>query len=86
MVTATVEDDQLQHCLQVPYTIRDEIRKKTSTSAKYRGRVIEYAINYSPCATWSDLAGELYYWECSEALAIARRFIKRTPGKCVYTL
>ncbi len=72
--------------LRVPDSICKEIREKTSTSAGYRERVIEYAIQYSPFATWGDLAGELYYEECREALAAARRFIKRTPGKCMYTL
>ena len=86
MVTATVEDDQLGSCLQVPYSIQDEIRDKTSTSSEYRERLIEYYHQYSPCASWGDLAGELYYYNCPEALAAARRFIKRTPGKSVYTL
>ena len=88
MVTATLDDNQLKYCLQVPGSIQDEIREKTSTSAEYRERVIEYYHQYSPCASWGDLAGELYYYtcKCPEALAAARRFIKRTPGKCVYTL
>ena len=86
MVTATVKDDQLGDCLQVPYFIQVEIRERTSTSAEYRERVIEYYNQYSPYASWGDLAGELYYYKCPEALAAARRFIKRTPGKCVHTL
>ena len=85
MVTATVNDDQLGDWLNVPSSIREAIRGKTSTSAEYRERVIEYIIQYSPHATWSDLAGQLYFNKCPEALAAARRFIKRTPGKCVYT-
>ena len=87
MVTATVEDVQLgDYILHVLGSIQDEIRKKTSTSAEYRERLIEYYHQYSPYASWGDLAGRLYYWECPEALAASRRFIKRTPGKCVHTL
>ena len=87
MVTATVGNDELaENILLVPYSILYEIRGKTSTSADFREGVIEYYIQYSPYATWAGLAGRLYYWECGEALAAARRFIKRTPGKCVYTL
>ena len=86
MVTATLKDDQLGYCLHVPSSKRDEIREKTSTSAEYREGLINYFIQYSPYATWSDLSGQLYSEECPEAVAAARRFIKRTPGKCVYTL
>ena len=87
MVTATVKDGKLEdYILHVPVSIQNEIRKKTSSSAEYRERVIEYYHQYSPYANWGDLAGWLYYRECPEALAAARRFIKRTPGKCVYTL
>ena len=85
MVTATLDDDVLARViLRVPYSIREEIREKTSTSADFREGMIEYCIKYSHRATWGELAGELYRHECREALAAARRFIKRTPGKCVY--
>ena len=86
MVTVTVKDDQLGDCLRMPYSEQREIRKKTSTSAEYREGLINYIIQYSPYATWSDLSERLYRNECPEAVAAARRFIKRTPGKCVYTL
>ena len=84
MVTATVNDGKLaDDVLDVPYFIRKDIREKMSTSADFREGVIEYYIQYSPYATWAGLAGQLYSKECGEALAAARRFIKRTPGKCV---
>lgn len=87
MVTATVDDDKLaRDILHGPNSIQYDVRGKPSTSADFRERVIEYYIHYSPYATWAGLAGELYYWECGEASGAARRFIKRTPGKCVYTL
>ena len=86
MVTATVKDDLLGDCLRVPPSKQYEIRKKTSTSAEYREGLINYFIQYSPYATWSDLSGELYCNEYPKAMAAARRFIKKTPGKCVYTL
>ena len=86
MVTATIEDEQLGRCLVVPPSIQYKIREKTSSSVEYRERVIEYYIQYSPYATWSDLAGLLYSRDYPEAVAAARRFIKRTPGKCMYTI
>ena len=86
MVTATVNDDDrlAGSILRVPYSIRDKIRGKTSTSADFREGAIEYYIQYSPLATWGELAGELYRWQYRKALAAARRFVKRTSGKCVY--
>ena len=85
MVTATFGNFILaEFVLLVPKSIQDEIRGKTSTSADFREGVIEYYIQYSPYATWSGLAGKLYFKECGEALAAARSFIKRIPGKCVY--
>ena len=84
MVTATLDDRKLANFLRVPDSIQREIRKKTSTSADFREGAIEYYVQYSPQATWAELAGRLYYRECGVALAAARRFIKRTPGKCVY--
>ena len=84
MVTASLDDNKLAGILQVPDSIWDEIREKTSTSADFREGAIEYYVQYSPRATWAELAGRLYYLEYREALTAARRFIKRTPGKYVY--
>ena len=87
MVIATVDDGKLaDYILHVPSSIQGEIRKKISTSADFMEGVIEYYVQYSPQATWAELAAELYYEECDEALAAARRFIKRTPGKCMYIM
>ena len=85
MVTATVRDGRLAYdILRVPDSILDEIGKRMSTSADLREGVIEYYAQYSPQVTWPELAGRLYFHECGEALAAAKRFIKRTPGKYVY--
>ena len=81
MVTATVKDNELGDCLVVPRSIQDNIKKKTSTSSQYREKIIDYYIQCSPSATWIDLIGRLYYWECPEALTAAGRFIKRTSGE-----
>ena len=70
MVTATIGDDELAYdILDVSSSIRDEIRENTSTSADFREGAIEYYVQYSPQATWTELAGELYYEEYGEALA-----------------
>ena len=78
MVTATLDNHQLAYdILYVPSSIQAEI---SSTSADFREGVIEYYAQYSPRATWGELAGLLYDKECHEALARVRRLIKRTPG------
>ena len=86
MVTATVDDDLLGKCLLVPPLIRDQIREETVTSVEYRDRIIDYYLHYSPYATWNDLAGLLYSRDCLEAVALARSFIKKIPGKRMYTI
>ena len=71
--------------LDVPYLKCDEIHLQSSTDAQEREGLIHYFLNYSQYASWSGLASRLYYWENHEALSAARRFIKRAPGRCVYT-
>ena len=83
-VTATVDVEELAgDILLLPQSIHFKTKRKTSTTADFRERIIEYYVKYSPHASWTELAGRLYYMECHEALAAAKKFIKRTPGKCV---
>ena len=70
---ATVNEGTLGEILDLPFSKRSE-----------RSKMIEYFIKYSPYASWSWLAGRLYYYEKHEALSAVRKFIKRTVGKCVY--
>ena len=70
--------------LNIPRNKWEELRQQSSTTAEYRERLIDYFLKYSEDASWSDLAGRLYYYEQHEAVAAARKFIKGTPGKCVY--
>ena len=38
---------------------------------------------YSQYASWSDLASKLYHREHHEVLSAAKKFIKKTFGKCM---
>ena len=58
-----------------------EIHHQSSTVAEERETLIRYYLNYSPYATWSHLAGRLYYRQHHEALLEARKFIKTEPGQ-----
>ena len=80
-VVATVVDDKLGDVLNVAMSKTEEFKQRSSTTADYRKRLIEYFIKYSPWASWSDLAGRLYYYDQPEAVAAARTFITQTPGK-----
>ena len=80
-VVATVGDDKLGGVLNVAGSKREEFRQQSSTTAEYRERLIEYFNKYSHWASWSGLAGRLYYYDQPEAVAAARTFITQTPGK-----
>ena len=80
-VVATVGDDKLGGVLYMAESKREEFKQRSSTTAEYRERLIEYFIKYSPWASWSDLAGRLYLYDQPEAVAAARTFITQTPGK-----
>ena len=82
MATASVKEDKLgDDILLVPPSKREEIRQQRS---KYRESIINYYMFYSPYASWTWLAGRLYYLEEHEALSAVKKFIKGTRGKCVY--
>ena len=89
-VTATVtigevdflDGGELGGCvLLVPGSKCVEIHCQSSTDAEERETLIRYYLNYSPYASWSDLAGTLYHGQHHEALSAARKFIKTEPGQ-----
>ena len=86
MATMTVKENNLGDSLNIPRNKWEELQQQSSTTAEYRERLIDYFLKYSEYASWSDLAGLFYYKKQHEAVAAARRFIKGTPGKCVYIL
>ena len=62
-------------------TLGDDVLLLPHSKQSERSKMIEYFIKYSPYASWSVLAGRLYYKEKHEALSAVRKFIKRTAGK-----
>ena len=82
MTTASVEENKLgDDILWVPRSKLEEIQRQRS---KYRESLILYYMFYSPYASWTWLAGQLYYYKEHEALSAVKKFIKGTRGKCVY--
>ena len=66
------------------YKLGDDVLSLPPSKQSERSKIIEYFVKYSPYASWSRLAGRLYYEEEHEALSAARKFIKGIVGKCVY--
>ena len=82
--TLPLDDNELgQWVLGVPESKRDEIHQQSPIAAEERERLIRYYLNYSPYASWSHLAGKLYYRQHHDALSAARRFIKTEPGEFI---
>ena len=83
-VTATVplKGDALGHwVLGVPMNKCTEIYQQSSTATQERKWLIDYYLNYSPYASWSDLVCRLYRKQYHNALSAAKRFIKKELGK-----
>ena len=82
-MTATVKRGSYElgdYILNVPFDRNKKIYQGSSSATEERERLIHYFLNYSQNASWSYLAGKLYYWGYDTALSEARRFIKGVPG------
>ena len=77
---------KLRDVLLVPRSKLMEIQQQSSTVTQEREGLINYFISYSECASWTDLANSLYYYEHHEAVATAKTFIKQTPGKYIHVV
>ena len=83
-VTATVplEDDELGlKVLGVPERKHKEIHEQSSAATEERKSLIHFYLINSLCASWSHLAGKLYYRQHHDALSAVRKFIKTEPGE-----
>ena len=66
--------------LGVPGPILDDIQLRYSTDDQRKLAVVEYYLHYAPGASWSHLAGELYYREQEGALQHIQRYLQRPAG------
>ena len=85
MTTASVKEDQLGFILPFPKSKLQEMGLR-EIRQQDRETVIDYFIKYSPYASWTWIAGQLYHLEKHEALSAVKKFIKGTRGKCVYNI
>ena len=85
-VTASVELDYEElggWVFDLSVSKREEVYQQSSSATEEREKLIHYFLNYSQYASWSDLASKLYHREHHEALSAAKKFIKKTFGKCM---
>ena len=80
-VVDTVEVELLQNCLEAQTSVDDKTRELYDGLEQQRSQLVHYWKSVSPYASWTYLAGELYYWGQEEsALAAAKRYFQRAPG------
>ena len=77
---STVSVDRLKQCLQIPLSERMEIHQKSKTQGDQRPSLVQWYLDYSPFADFTDLAGRLYYWEETSALDQVKRYVQTVPG------
>ena len=70
----------LEYCLQIPPGKRSEIQQKSKTELDRRQTLIQWYLDCSPFADFTDLAGKLYYLEETSALDQVKRYVQTVPG------
>ena len=66
--------------LGVPDSSLTDIEHHYSTDDQRNLAVIEYYLHYAPGASWSHLAGQLYYREKEGALQHVQKYVQRPAG------
>ena len=85
MAAVPLEDDELGYwIMMLPESKCKEMDQQSSSAVEERERLIHYYLNYSEYASWSHLAGRLYYRQHHDALSATMKFIKKKPGELIY--
>ena len=68
--------------LDVPPSVRDEIRASPSYSSEDEKRiaVLQYSLQTLPGVSWGKIAGVLWYLEEHTALETVRQYLPHKPG------
>ena len=79
-----VDIGNLMDCLDIPDSIRDEIREHSKDEEQQREECIYYWMNVSPdsMVRWGILGGWLHLFGEEAALRAANKYIQRAPGTC----
>ena len=83
-VTAVMESvgdwDGLGHLLDVPGPVRVVIRRNHRGDRERKTALAEYFVKSMPDASWTTLAGALYFMQESAALLAVGRHLKEEKG------
>ena len=77
---STISVDSLGYCLLIPPGKRTEIQEKSKTEGYQRQTLIQWYLDYSPFADFTDLAGMLYSLKETSALDQVKRYVQTVPG------
>ena len=71
----------LDTSLGIPLSIRHKIKEEHESPEERKKAVINYWLLYVPNASWSTLAGSLWYLKKEKALEKVQRYIQKAAGK-----
>ena len=77
---STVSVDTLKPCLLIPFSKSREIQQKIKTEGDQRQTLIQWYLDCSPFADFTDLAGRLYFLKETSALDQVKRYALTVPG------
>ena len=72
----------LGYCLDVPWPVRDVIRRSHRSDRERKAAISEYFVNSVPGASWTTLADALHRREERKALRAVGKNLKEGKGLC----
>ena len=82
-ILRTVSVDTLEDCLYIPNCRWEEIEQRCETEKERKREIVQWFVQYSAIADFSDLACILLVWEETSALEEVKKYVWRVPG--IYT-
>ena len=77
---STLSVKRLMYCLQIPDSKREEIQQQCTTEKDQREKILQWYLDCSPFADFTDLAGELFFVEEKSALEQVKKYVQRVSG------
>ena len=79
-----VDVDQLENCLDIPYSVWENIKDHSEDEEQLQDDFLYYWRNMSPYSMnrWDFIGGQLHLFGEETALTAAKAYIQRAPGTC----